>query len=225
MRHIFLSVFLLGLSSSADADLRYKTRLEVRAPFAGLKAGMPAAETVMLIKGDSIRMELGQGDARSVLLIRPDGHFILDLGARTYWRIPAVQAALPSSATAPSPTFRRTGEFTTILGLQAERVEVTMMLPLPMTPPPGFPTIVPMTGELWISDAHRPYAQSISRAIALSGTQTPALEGIVLRQIVRNAQFGIEIEHIVTEILEAPLAAEMFEVPEGFRSISPAGRP
>ena len=226
MKHIFLSICVLQLSTSAaDADLRYKTRLEVRMSFVELKAAIPPAETVMLIRGDTIRIEHTQGAARSVLLLLPAGQFILDLDARTYWRIPAVQDALPSSTKAASTTFRRTGEFTTILGLQAERVEVTMMLPLPMTPPPGFPTIVPMTGEVWISDAYRPYAQSIRRAIALSGTRTPALEGIVLRQVVRNVQFGIEIEHVVTEILEAPVAAAMFELPEGFRSISPAGRP
>ena len=155
MKHIFVSVCFLGLSTSADADLRYKTRLVVRMPLVELKAPIPPAETVMLIRGDTIRIEHTQGAVRSVLLIRPAGQFILDLDARTYWRIPAVQAALPSAATTASPTFRRTGEFTTILGLQAERVEVTMVLPLPMTPP-GFPTIVPMTGEVWISDAYRP---------------------------------------------------------------------
>lgn len=225
MKHVFLSICFLGLSTSvAHADLRYRTRVEVRAS-AELKAALPAAETVMLIRGDAIRVEQVQGAARSVLLIRPDGQFLLDPDARTYWPIPEMQAVLTASATAASPTVRRTGEFTTILGLQAERVEVTMSLPLPITPPAGNPTVVPMTGELWLSDAHRDYAKNINRALGPSGTVTPGIEGIVLRQIVRNVRLGIEIEHIVTELIEAPVAAEMFEVPEGFRRINgPAGR-
>jgi hypothetical protein len=136
-----------------------------------------------------------------------------------------MQAVLTSRTTAVSPSFRRTGEFMTILGLRAEHVEVTMSVPVPITPPPGLPTVLSMTGELWVSDAYRAYSRSISRAIGLSGALTPELEGIVLRQVVRNAQFGIEIEQVVTELIEAPLAAEMFEVPDGFRVIGPAARP
>ena len=225
MKHTVFLVGLLALTTSAvEADLRYKTKLEVRTPAAELTAMMPPAETVMLIKADTIRIEHAQGAGRSVLLIRPDGQFLLDLDARTYQRIPEIQAALRPAATVP-PTFRRTGEFMTILGLQAERVEVAMSVPVPITPPPGFPTVLPLTGELWVSDSHRPYARSISRAIGVWGAPTSGLEGIVLRQVVRNAQFGIEIEHLVTELNEAPIAAEMFELPEGFRVIDPAGRP
>jgi hypothetical protein len=112
-----------------------------------------------------------------------------------------------------------------MLGLRSERVEVTMSLPLPITPPPGLPTVVSMTGELWIADAYRAYARNISRATGSSSAIPSGIEGIVLRQVVRNTQLGIEIEHLVTELIEAPVAAEMFEVPDGFRSvIGPAGR-
>ena len=221
MKNILVSVCLLGLcSSTVEADLRYKAKLEVRTPAAESKAAMPSAETVMLIRADTIRIEHPQG----VLLIRPDGQFLLDLVARTYRRIPELQAILAPPVTAP-PTFRRTGDFMTILGLQAERVEVTMVVSIPITPPPGFPTALTMTGELWMSDAYRPYAKSISRAIGLSGAPAVELEGIVLRQVVRNVQSGLEIEHLVTELSEAPIPAEMFELPEGFRVIAPAGHP
>jgi hypothetical protein len=225
MKHTVFLVGLLALTTSAvEADLRYKTTLEVRTPAAGLTAVMPPAETVMMIKADTIRIEHTHGAARSVLLIRPDGQFLLDLDAGTYQRIAAIQDILRPRSTAPT-TFRRTGEWMTILGLQAERVEVAMSVPVPIAPPPGFPTVIPMTGELWVSDAYRPYARSISRTMDLSGAATSGLEGIVLRQVVRNAQFGIEIEHVVTELSEAPIAAEMFELPEGFRVIDPAARP
>src|SRR5688500_8398953 len=193
---------VLGVSSSAaDADLRYKMRIEVRAASAALHAAMPAGETVMLVRGDAVRIEQQRGAVRSVLLLRPDGQFALDLGARTYWRIPQ-ESVLTASPSATPLTFRRTGEFTTMLGLRAERVEVTMSLPLPITPPPGFPTALSMTGELWIADAYRAYANNIGRAIGSSSAAPAKMDGIVLRQVVRNAQLGIEIEHLVTELIE-----------------------
>jgi hypothetical protein len=223
VRHVFLSICVLGFSTStADADLRYRARIEVRTTSPELKTAMPVVETAMMISGDAIRVEQVRGGSRSVLLFRPDGRFVLDLEARTYFQIPAVQAAPMTSA---PPTFRRTGDFETILGLRAERVDVTMSLVLPITPPPGMPTVMTMTGEFWIADAHRDYATNIRRTLASSDVVPPGIEGIVLRQVVRNAEFGIEIEHLVTELLEAPVAPEMFELPAGFRSlIDPAGR-
>jgi hypothetical protein len=133
----------------------------------------------------------------------------------------ALAAAMPGSA-----RFRRTGDFTTILGLRAERVEVDMSMPMPIAPPPGVPTALRMTGELWLADAHRTYAANINRAMGVSDPVQHGMEGIVMRQIVRNAQFGIEIEHLVVELVEAPVSQELFEVPEDFRNLSdPAGRP
>ena len=225
MKHISLVICFLAVSvSGVRADLRYTLHTEVRSTSIELKAVLPHTETVMLLKGDAIRIEQSRGAIRSVLLIRPDGQFVLNPEARTYRRIPDVQSALTASATTAA-TFRRTGAFMTILGLRAERVEVTMSLPLPITPPPGVPTVLPMAGELWVTDAHRSYARSITRALGQSGAVTSELEGIVLHLAVRNVQLGIEMEHVVTELVEAPLAAEMFEVPDGFRAIiDPAGR-
>ena len=225
MKHIFFSVCVLSLSTAtAEADLRYTTRLEVRMP-AEFKLATPPIETLMLVKDGTIRIEHTQGTARSVLLIRPDGQFVLNLDQGTYRRIPDVQAVLSPRAAVASPAFRSTGEFTTILGLRAQRVEVTMSVPLPMTPPPGVPTVLPVTGDLWVADAYRTYTRSISDALGLSIAPTPPLDGIVLRQVVRNAQFRIEIEQVVTELTEGPLLAEMFELPQGFRLIGPAARP
>jgi hypothetical protein len=225
MKSILLSICLLSLSTAiAEADLRYRIRVDVRSTSAQVKEALSASETVMLIKDDAVRVEQVGGPVRSVLLMRPDGQFVVDLEARTYRQIPPEGVLAPSAAATP-PAFRRTGEFATMLGLRAERVEVTMSLPLPVTPPPGLPTVVSMTGELWIADAYRNYARSISRAIGSSGIVPSGIEGIVLRQVVRNARLGIEIEHLVTELIEAPVAAEMFEVPEGFRRVTgPAGR-
>ena len=104
MKHIFVSVCVLSLSATAEADLRYTTRLEVRMP-AEFKLATPPIETVMLVKDDTIRIEHTQGTARSVLLIRPDGQFVLNLDQGTYRRIPDVQAVLSPRAAAASPAF------------------------------------------------------------------------------------------------------------------------
>jgi hypothetical protein len=222
VKSLLLSICFLTFSSAvAEADLRYRMRVDVRFTSAQLKDALPAVETVMLITGDAVRVEQVGGAARSVLLMRPDGQFALDLEARTYWRIPESVLTVPAST---PPAFRRTGEFATILGLRAERVEATMSLPMPIMPPPGLPTVVSMTGELWIADAYRAYARNIGRATGSSSAVPSGIEGIVLRQVVRNAQLGIEIEHQVTELIEAPVAREMFEVPDGFRRVTgPAG--
>jgi hypothetical protein len=215
----------VAFASPANADLRYRTRIEVRTTPTDVKAPIPVVETSMLIHGDAVRLEQVSGGSKSVLLLRPGGAFVLDLEARTYRRIPDMRAVL-KAATPGAPRVRRTGDFTTMLGLRTERVEVDMSMPMPITPPPGVPTTLRVTGELWLADAHRAYAANINRAMGMSAAASPELEGIVMRQIVRNAQFGIEIEHLVIELVEAPVAQELFEVPADFRNLSdPAARP
>jgi hypothetical protein len=223
MRALISTICFCALAVPAHADLRYRIRIAVRTAVPGVNSAMPPVEMMMLISGDAIRVEQVGSGTKLVLLFRPDGQFVLDTEAETYSQIPELPTRAPGSAD-PS-TFRRTGDFATILGMQAERVEVSMSLPLPMTPPPGVPTVVPVAGELWVADAYRHYAANIIRAAGGLGVQVPEIEGIVLRQVVRNAQLGIEIEQRVTEILETPASPGMFEIPEGFRRLTdPAGR-
>jgi hypothetical protein len=224
MRALISAFCFCALAVPAHADLRYRLRIEVRTAAAEISSAVPPVETVMLVRGDAIRLEQVGSGTKLVLLFRPDGQFVLDTDARTYSQIPDLPIRAPGAA-APSATFRRTGDFTTILGLRAERVELSMSLSLPMTPPPGVPTVLPVVGELWVADAYRDYAANIIRAAARAGVAVPEIEGIVLRQVVRNAQLGIEIEQRVTEIVETAASPRMFEIPEGFRRLTdPAGR-
>jgi hypothetical protein len=42
---------------------------------------------------------------------------------------------------------------------------------------------------------------------------------MVVRHITRSTQFGYEVEYTVADLLETPLAADLFEIPEGFRKV------
>ena len=232
MKTLIVACVLTSWPSVATADLRYTTRAAVRlAPVptasdaytaiaATLRALMPAAETTTFVSRDAVRIEPAAGTSGPIVLIRNDRVTVLDAGARTYWRGPAL-SGLAGVATAP--TFRRTGEFATLLGLQAERVVFTSSMKLPVTPPAGFPTAFEVIGEIWVADGFPQYAKVLGLALtALPAAGRP--QGMVLRQIVRIPQFGYEIEHTVADLVEEMIAASLYEVPEDYReAASPPG--
>jgi hypothetical protein len=182
-----------------------------------LGALMPSGETRIFMRADSMRIDQGIGPARTVVLTRPDGQYVLYPAAQTYLRMP-----LPRNDAArtqpPAPLFRRTGEFATILGLRAERVLVTMTIAFPSAPPPGVPSSMTLEGELWLTDAYSAEArglQTLMGAVALPG----APEGMVVRQVLRNAQMGYEMEMQVTELVEGPIDPALFDIPAGYRRV------
>ena len=216
MRHL-LSMLCLVLvcSSVAHADLRYKTHVEVR----GMTT--PPEDTVTFVAADAVRIEQSINGRKVVVLLRPDGQTVLDPERRTYTRIPQLGDVLKQAAAQPPPTFRRTGEFATIQGVRAERVEVTMPVTLPVIPPAGFPTAVTMTGDIWLSEAFKTVGPGVRKAVGLAGELPAGLEGMVLRQMLRSTEFGYEIESTVTELSDMAIAPEMFSIPKGYREVSP----
>jgi len=110
-----------------------------------------------------------------------------------------------------------------IHGIRVERVEVTIPVTLPVIPPPGFPTSVVMTGEMWIADAFKELWPGVQKALGLTVRLPPGLQGIVLRQILRNREFGYEVESTVTELTEGPIDPAMLTIPEGYREASRTG--
>ena len=216
---------LLGIDSpAARADVRLTTQVVVRpistvarpsADAAPLPQGLATpGETKTYIAGGSVRIEQLAGTVRSVVLIRPDGQFVLFPDSQRYLRA----AALGNASGSLAPTFIRTGEFSTLLGHRCERVLVQMSLALPVTPPAGFPTRVTFDGELWLADAYRSEGEALRKTLALVSSLPAGLEGMVMRQVFRNNQLGYEIESTVLDITDGPIAAEMFEIPAGFRS-------
>ena len=231
LRPLLSIVFLITSSPAAYADLRYTTRVEVRrtatsaespnaaAIDAVLQALMPPGETRTFVTGDAIRIEQTSGTTRSVVLLRSGGQFIVYPDSRAYWRIPTLGDLLGDPRSTPQATFRRTGEFNTMLGVRTERIQVTLPIVLPVTPPAGFPTRMTLEGEAWVADAYREEARGVQKALRPT-VLPPGVEGMVLRQVLRNAEFGYEIESTVVELVEAPLAPDMFLIPDGYREIS-----
>ena len=228
-RFLISLVFVAIGAPAAHADLRFSTRVEVRrtsssvarpdaAATALLQALMPPGETRTFVSGDAIRIEQTIGATPSVVLIRPDGQYIVYPDSEMYWRMPPGDL-LAGSRTTAQTTFRRTGEFSTMLGVRAERVSVTLPIVLPVTPPAGFPTRMTFEGEVWVADVYREEARGVQKALGL--TILPSgVEGMVLRQVLRNAEFGYEVESRVVELVEASIPPDMFVVPMGYREIS-----
>ena len=218
MNQLSALILVLLTASIAHADLRYTTTINVRAgaeTTAAIKAFMPPGETVTFLSNDALRIEQSKGPTRTILLVNRDGSFLLEPDARTFVRLPDVVDLL-SGTPLPTPTFRRTGEFATLFGLKAERVESTISIPFPTTLP-GFPTVATMRGDIWLADAYREHGRTVRKAIGFVPALPAGIEGIVLRQTLRNEQMGIEIDYAVTELVEGPIPADMFEVPPGYR--------
>ena len=231
MRPILTTSLVFALCTSiVHADLRYTTRVDVRRTAsaaaepvpgelaAALNTLMPPGETRIFVRADAMRLEQAVGARPTVVLIRPDGQFVLYPDLQRYVRMP-----LPGSPVLPdrtrAPSVRRSGEFATILGLRAERIFVSMALALPITPPAGFPTTMTLEGELWLSDAYGAEAVGLRTLMGPVPIAPDGLEGMVLRQVLRNAQLGYEIETQVTELVEGPVSAELFEIPAGYRPV------
>lgn len=234
LRSLLSIVFLITCSPAAYADLRYTTRIEVRrtstnatSPDAGamdavLQALMPPGETRTFVGGEAIRIEQTTGPTRSVVLLGPSGRFIAYPDLRAYLRMPMAGDLLANSGSGEQPTFRRTGEFVTMLGVQTERILVTLPIVLPMTPPAGMPTRMRFEGEIWVADVYRTEARGVQKALgaAVLPGSVEGVEGMVLRQTLRNAEFGYEVQSTVVELVEAPIPAEMFMVPASYRELN-----
>ena len=155
----------------------------------------------------------------------PAGRFILYPDSHTYWRMPALGDLVADSLTAPAPAFARTGEFVTMFGVRAERILVTLPVVLPVTPPAGVPARMTFEGELWVADAYRAEARGVQKALDSIASLTSGVEGMVLRQRLRHAESGYELESTVVELSDAAIIPDMFRVPPGYRQVTRAAGP
>jgi hypothetical protein len=239
MTRTCLTALLLVLAAdAAHADLRFTTRIEIRniataeplEPMTAMMAGMitrllPSGETDTFINDSGARVEIRAATgsmlkAGTVMIGRDATMSVLDLDNRTYWTLTPPPLPLFTPGLEPDMQYTRTGEFAMVAGVRAERVTFRMSLPLPVAPPPRFPTSMVTEGELWVTDRFKPYGATMVRTLSALGTLLAgAPEGMIVRQITRSTQFGYEMEHTVSDLVEAPLPAGLFEMPEGFREV------
>jgi hypothetical protein len=131
-------------------------------------------------------------------------------------------------------TSKRTGEYETVTGLRTERVTFGLSMNLPLPPgvqlPPGFPTAFTMDGDMWVADQFKAYASSLN---AITNTLFPGMgidglaqDGLVVRQVTRSPMFGgNELVFSVSDVMEGPVTAELFEIPAGYTEVPMPGAP
>ena len=250
MRIIPIAALLFAIAASpAAAELRYTTHIETRKaeaaqpvdPMMGMIGAMlasrfPSGDMKMTVGDAGTRVEfvnaLGPVPAGGVMLMRTGSTVILNPVERTYWSARAPAPLIPGS-TAPAVTTKRTGEFETVAGLRTERVAfgLSMNLPLPagVQLPPGFPTTFSMDGDMWVADQFKVYASSLN---AIANTLFPGIgigglaqEGLVVRQVTRSPMFGgNEMVFSVSDVLEGPVTADLFQVPADYKEVPMPGR-
>lgn len=228
---IAVSLICASTASVAHADLRFTTHVDVRRTPVALAESLPGefaatlqglmspGERRIFIRADSMRIEQQVGPTSTVVLIRPDGQFVLYPDSQTYVRMPALGGNPAAQARTQAPIIRRTGEFATFLGLRSERVLVTTTIALPVTPPAGFPTSATLEGEIWLTDAYRAEAVGAMDLMGPVARVANGLGGMVLKQVFRSPQLGYEIETRVTELVEGPIDAALFQIPAGYRRV------
>jgi hypothetical protein len=254
------STFLLGIvatvlaAAPAHADLRYTVTLRVRE--APSTANAPASEALQLLQRQVAQALAPQASLVSKVVVTdtatrqefngatprvPAGHVLLtfesgdgallDPATKAYRRLPA--APPPARQNAPAATARRTGEFSTIAGLRAERVTYTVEVPTPTDLDPrvaaGLPPALTIEGELWIAtDVTLPKSASVQTnpAMRAFGLDKLAGTGLVLKQVTRGVLLGNkEVEMLVSDVDRSPVPADLVRIPTEFTENPKLGAP
>jgi len=241
-------VLTIVASATAHAELKIVSRTSVRPASTTVAAeqdpmlAMFGEMTLELVAPDgpvelsatigdkAARIEYTQStlglEAGTVVLIQPNTDFaVLNPKKKTYWKTTAEEAAnmWKQLDSQPKYTHKRTGEFSTVAGLRAERVTFEWSIEFS-----GASTPMKLTGELWVAvDRYQKYAPLAVRtntALAPFGMTSLLQEGIVLRSILRSPTFGgKEIETVVSSIGETSAPASVFAIPAGYKLVPAPG--
>jgi hypothetical protein len=215
MAGLMSGVFPEGGLDQAIAVSERGTRSEQKQAFSGLPAG-------------------------TVTITRPDGTAVgMDPAAKTFWKqtsgIDVAAATMAQLPAKPDVKVKKTGEFETIEGMKAERVNVSLGLPLPISPdqlsqlPPGFPTSLTITMDVWVTDAIKVPSTNTALADSMLTKFLPDQSGLkelndgrFMLKTVMN-MFGVEMVTTVKDIVKGDVADSLFEVPKDFKEVPPPG--
>ena len=251
-------LLLVGLmfNPPAAAGLKYTVHMEVRQaanapqdPMSQMMANVMGnifppggIDQAVSVSEKGVRTEQRQAfsgmPAGTVLVTKADGSGVgMDPAAKTFWKQPnatdaAANALAQMGGAKPDVKVKKTGEFETIDGMKAERVNVSLGLPLPIDPsqvPPGFPTQLSVTMDVWLTDAVKsPIAGSATTNEMLSKLlpDQSALKDLndgrfMLKQIMN--MFGLELVTTVKDVVKADVADTLFDVPKDFKEVPPPG--
>ena len=175
---------------------------------------------------------MGQA-AGTVSLMQPDGTAVmLNPAGQTYWKVglQGAAASLQAAGVTPKITTARTGETETVAGVKCERSTFAVQVDLPVPEAArqslgaDFPSSIDIAGDTCATtDQFQQYgpmaAKTQAGLLAALGLDKIAQGGIVLRQSIRLG--GVEIRSVVTEIAEQPAAADLFDIPAGYKEVPP----
>jgi hypothetical protein len=182
------------------------------------------------------KQSFGGIPAGAVTLTRPDGSaVVLDPAAKTFWKMPsAADAGAMMQQLGMKPDFKVTkpGEFETIDGMRAERVNVTITMSMPGMDPAMASGLGQMGVGIdrWLTDAIKAPAGVTTMddaMIAKLGVgDIKALKDLndgrfMMKQVMKL--FGIEVVTTVKNVAKAELADALFDVPKEFKETAPPG--
>ena len=197
---------------------------------AGLEGG--AADYSITVSDGAVRIE-HVSDGTAEIIRHERDTLVLKTAGNTYWALPHRRPSTSLPGLSARLSWKRTGEFAAIAGVQAERILFDIaMLPADqrLAKMRGEPVMFGAEGEVWVAARYSHYARLAAAVAPEALSVFPPLaeldeHGAIVRSIVISELLGpIEIESIVTHISEGARVASLYDVPYGFRRVPPPGQ-
>ena len=248
LKTLVVASLCFAASASLSAELKYTVKLEARKGSAIAEVdpmltmlGNQILEATAPPGGVEVKITLGNGVARvewsrelpgipagAVLLQRRNGTRVMfNPNTRTWWRVAVPNLAEISERRRARVTRTPSNETGTIAGIAATRAKMDVVIPFPEAQAgemvSGTPTELPLTGESWSTATLTKYLTTELRTFL--GMGFLGFDGVpagqfILRQILRGPTFGdMELETIVTSLVEETVPESTFEVPAGFKEV------
>jgi TonB family protein len=202
----------------AGRDLRH-------AVLSDIKDGV--ADFSITISDQAVRIE--HASDGMVEIVRADQDTtIVNTATHTYWSLPHRRPTTSLPGLSARLSWKRTGEFEVIAGVQAERTLFEIaMLPADQRFAKilGEPVMFSAQGEVWIAPQYRHYARLAAGLAPQAVSLFPPLaeladHGAIMRSIIVSELLGpVEIESTVTHISERTLDASLYDVPSGYHRV------
>jgi len=262
MRRMFGSALvLLALVAPLSAELKVTAKMSVRpvpgaAPATDMMSQMMGPMMLQMFGGtDGVEMvTISHEDGRtrteyktaftgmpagSVVLMRADGTSVgFDAKGGTWWKVPGAadlppEAAAMMAQTTPEITTKKTGQFETIAGQRAEKVTLSMRMPIPIPAdvPAELRAMLPeafvFEGDTWIAESFGKYTKAMAKAMTAGAMAQfgfdklmADLQGLPVKQLMRmNLLAGYEMETLVLSVAEQDTPDSVFDLPTGLKEI------
>jgi hypothetical protein len=124
----------------------------------------------------------------------------------------------------PETTVTPSGDYATIAGVPAEHVTITTIMKMPslsgMPALPGIPTSVTTAADVWIAHQYDSYRAGPDPASSLIGGGQAQAQGFAMRSVIRSSALtGVEVETVVTKLVEEPAPAGLFDIPPDYKEV------